>query len=126
MLSIAWRFSIFSLTKSGRIKSRALRFVSRIRFRRPGELRSRRGRWASFLTERCYAFGNSVASSPQDEPVRPVDLTACQVRGSGCLARPLCNESRDKLFANRHQQFIYQARIRFTNGPRTEHSDRDA
>ena len=64
MLAIGWRWSIFSLTKSGKTKSCGLGFVSRTRLRKAGERRKRRGRSTNFLTDRGYAFGAGVASSP--------------------------------------------------------------
>src|SRR5438876_8250788 len=101
MLAIGWRWSIFSLTKSGKTKSCGLSFVSRTRLRKAGERRKRRGRCTIFLTDRGYAFGVGVASSPRDESVRLADspqdelvsprrpnLTGGSVPCSACLARP--------------------------------------
>src|SRR5947209_18224121 len=99
MLAIGRRWSIFSLTKSGKTKSCGLGFVSRTRLRKVGERRKRRGRCTNFLTDRGYALGVGVASSPrnesvrladspQDEPVRVADLTGGSVPCSACLMRP--------------------------------------
>src|SRR6266550_5943018 len=90
MLAIGWRSTIFSCTKSGKTKSCGLSFVSRTRLRKVGERRKRRGRCTNFLTDRGYALGVGVASSPRNESVslRLADLTGGSVPCSACLARP--------------------------------------
>src|SRR4030095_6043818 len=87
MLATGRRCSSFSLTKSGRIKSCALNCVWRMRFRRGGERRKRRGRCTNFLTGRGYLVGGSVASSRRDESLRPTaaDLTGGAVPCSPCM-----------------------------------------
>src|SRR6266480_2916918 len=87
MLAIGRRRSNFSLTKSGRTKSCAVNCVSRTRFRRAGERRKRRGRCTNFLTGQGYPFGGRVASSPQEESGRVVDLTGRRVPCSACFGR---------------------------------------
>src|SRR5712692_5450796 len=124
MLAIARRSPIFSLTNNGRTKSWAVRLVSRTRLRRAGERRNRRGRWTNFLTKRGYAFRDRVASSPRDKSVRLVDLTGRGVPCTGCLVCPFSgDDSRDKLLADRHQQFVYKARFRFDSAGRALNPD---
>src|SRR6266446_4118768 len=129
MLAIGRRWSIFSLTKSGKTKSCGLGFVSRTRLRKAGERRKRRGRCTNFLTDRGYAFGAGVASSPRDESVRLADspqdesvsprrpdLTGGSVPCSACLAGPPSfHVSSGRLFVDRYQQFVHETGVRVEN-----------
>src|SRR5438552_74013 len=118
MLAIGRRWSIFSLTKSGKTKSCGLGFVSRTRLRKAGERRKRRGRSTNFLTDRGYAFGAGVASSPEDESVSPrrPDLTGGSVPCSACLARPPSfHVSSGRLLVDRYQQFVHETGGLFEN-----------
>src|ERR1700720_3049318 len=121
MLAIGRRWSIFSLTKSGKTKSCGLSFVSRTRLRKVGERRKRRGRCTNFLTDRGYVLGVGVASSPRDESVLPQrpDLTGGSVPCSACLARPPSfHVSSRQLLVDRYQQFVHETGVRFENANR--------
>ena len=106
------RSSIFSLTKSGRMKSCALRFVSRTRLRRRGGA-PQTARAMNQFPHRAEAkrCAKGVASSPTDESDPTGGLDAVKLfhaRRVLTMARRQ-TKRRTGLFVGRYQQFFHQA-----------------